>query len=180
MFLKILACQAANWLLLPIDPNLKISTEFVAQLLNPSMYQHLVGHLIYLTNTWPDLTFAVSVVSQFMHAPWSANLDAVHILRYPKTCPGLGLFFSTGIQSVTPMLVMLALRQTDILHPVSTLSMVSISYNGKVRGMPLFLDLQWRLNSGLWLRVPMRYSGFNLFWLVRISRGSVFSTILWQ
>ena len=64
------------------------------------MYQRLVSRLIYLTNTRPDLTFAVSVVSQFMHAPRTSHLDAVHhILRYLKTSPGLGLFYSAGPQS---------------------------------------------------------------------------------
>ena len=64
------------------------------------MYQCLVGRLIYLTNTRPDLTFVVSVVNQFMHAPRTAHMDAVfHILRYLKTCPSLDLFFSSGVQS---------------------------------------------------------------------------------
>ena len=83
----------------PMDPNLKLSTKFGDLLPNPSMYQRLVGRLIYLTNTRPDLTFAVSVVSQFMHAPHTAHLDAVyHILRYLKTSLGLGLFYSVGHQ----------------------------------------------------------------------------------
>ena len=43
-------------------PNLKISAE-LGKLLPPSIYQWLVGHLIYLTNTRPDLIFAVSIVS---------------------------------------------------------------------------------------------------------------------
>ena len=64
------------------------------------MYQRLVGRLIYLTNTRPDLTFAVSVVSQFMHAPRTAHMDAVHhILRYLKRSPGLSLFYPAGHQS---------------------------------------------------------------------------------
>ena len=63
------------------------------------LYQRLVGRLIYLTNTRPDITFAVSVVSQFMHAPRTSHLDVVHhILQYLKTCPGLGLFYSAKAQ----------------------------------------------------------------------------------
>uniref|UniRef100_A0A2N9F1J7 Reverse transcriptase Ty1/copia-type domain-containing protein n=1 Tax=Fagus sylvatica TaxID=28930 RepID=A0A2N9F1J7_FAGSY len=92
-----LGCRPAST---PMDPNLKLSTESGDLLPNPSMYQRLVGRLIYLTNTRPDLTFVVSVVSQFMHAPRTAHLDAVyHILRYLKTSPGLGLFYSAGHQS---------------------------------------------------------------------------------
>ena len=74
-----LGCRPAST---PMDPNLKLSVESGELLFNPSMYQRLVGRLIYLTNTRPDLTFAVSVVSQFMHAPCTSHLDAVHhILR---------------------------------------------------------------------------------------------------
>jgi hypothetical protein len=92
-----LGCQPAST---PMDPNLKLSIESGELLSNPSMYQRLVSRLIYLTNTRPDLTFAVSVVSQFMHAPRTSHLDAVHhILRYLKTSPGLGLFYSVGPQS---------------------------------------------------------------------------------
>jgi hypothetical protein len=61
-----LGCRPAST---PMDPNLKLSAESKELLSNPSIYQRLVSRLIYLTNTRPDLTFAVSVVSQFMHAP---------------------------------------------------------------------------------------------------------------
>jgi hypothetical protein len=92
-----LGCRPAST---PMDPNLKLSVESGELLSNLSIYQRLVGRLIYLTNTRPDLTFAVSVVSQFMHAPRMSHLDAVHhILRYVKTSPGLGLFYSAGHQS---------------------------------------------------------------------------------
>ena len=66
-----------------MDPNLKLSAELGNLLPDLSVYQRLVGRLIYLTNTRPDLTFAVSVGSQFMHSPRTSHLDAVyHIFRY--------------------------------------------------------------------------------------------------
>ena len=92
-----MGCRSAST---PMDPNHKLTNESGEILPDASVYQRLVGRLIYLTNTRPDITFAVSIVSQFMHAPRSAHLDAVHhILRYLKTCPGLGLFYSAGTQS---------------------------------------------------------------------------------
>ena len=82
-----------------MGPNLKLSTELEKLLSDASIYQHLVGHLIYLTNTRPNITFAVSVVRQFMHAPRTSHLDAVHhILRYLKTCSGLELFYNAKAQ----------------------------------------------------------------------------------
>ncbi|XP_050117549.1 uncharacterized mitochondrial protein AtMg00810-like [Malus sylvestris] len=58
-------------------------------------YQRLVGRLIYLSHTRPDIAYAVSVVSQFMHSPSEAHMDAVtRILRYLKMAPGRGLIFS--------------------------------------------------------------------------------------
>ncbi|XP_028113796.1 uncharacterized protein LOC114311818 [Camellia sinensis] len=63
-----LGCKHAST---SIDPNVKLTLESGELLDDPSMYQRLIGRLIYLTNTRPALTFAVSVVNQFMHAPCS-------------------------------------------------------------------------------------------------------------
>ncbi|CAL8141056.1 unnamed protein product [Prunus armeniaca] len=57
-------------------------------------YQRLVGKLIYLSHTRPDIAYAVSVVSQFMHSLSEYHMGAVmRILRYLKVTPGKGLMF---------------------------------------------------------------------------------------
>ncbi|XP_070660467.1 uncharacterized mitochondrial protein AtMg00810-like [Malus domestica] len=68
----------------PIDNKLKLTTDGEA-LNNVTYYQRLVGNLIYLTITCLDITFAVSLVSQFMHAPIVEHLNIVkRILHYLK------------------------------------------------------------------------------------------------
>jgi hypothetical protein len=58
-------------------------------------YQTLVGKLIYLSHTRPDIAFVVSVVSQFIHDPRTRHMDAViRIIIYLKGCPGQGLLYS--------------------------------------------------------------------------------------
>ena len=60
-------------------------------------YQRLVGRLIYLSYTRPDIAFSVSMVSQHMHSLKESHLEAVYkILRYLKGFPGRGLFFKKG------------------------------------------------------------------------------------
>ncbi|XP_019231436.1 PREDICTED: uncharacterized protein LOC109212260 [Nicotiana attenuata] len=59
---------------------------------NPGTYQRLVGRLLYLTMTRPDIAFMVQVLSQFMHCPKVSHMEAaLRVVRYLKQAPGLGL-----------------------------------------------------------------------------------------
>ena len=53
----------------PIDPNAKLLPSQGELLSDPKKYRRLVGKLNYLTLTRPDISFAVSVVSQFLNSP---------------------------------------------------------------------------------------------------------------
>lgn len=64
---------------------------------DPSPYRRLVGRLIYLTFTHPDITHSVNILSQFMHAPCKPHMDAaLHLIPYLKATPGQGLFFPSN------------------------------------------------------------------------------------
>ncbi|KAL0423663.1 UNVERIFIED_CONTAM: Retrovirus-related Pol polyprotein from transposon RE1 [Sesamum radiatum] len=58
-------------------------------------YRRLVGKLIYLAVTRPDISFAIGLVSQFMDKPRSVNWEAaIRILKCIKASPGKGLLFN--------------------------------------------------------------------------------------
>ncbi|XP_071727117.1 uncharacterized mitochondrial protein AtMg00810-like [Rutidosis leptorrhynchoides] len=64
---------------------------------NISDYQNLIGKLIYITLTRPDITYAVHCLSQHMHAPLNSHLNAAfRVLRYLKCSPGKGIFITTS------------------------------------------------------------------------------------
>ena len=86
-----MGCRTAET---PIEQNHQIGSEEESQIVDTAQYQRLVGKLIYLAHTRPDIAYAVSVVSQFMHDPRERHLQAVtRILRYLKNNPGRGLLF---------------------------------------------------------------------------------------
>ncbi|GJZ15952.1 putative RNA-directed DNA polymerase [Tanacetum coccineum] len=59
---------------------------------NITDYQKLIGKLIYLTTTRPDIAYTVSCLSQFMHSPLKSHLKtALKVIRYLKGCPGKGV-----------------------------------------------------------------------------------------
>jgi hypothetical protein len=79
-----------------MEPNLKLSRDNGDLVADPTMYRRLVGRLIYLTITRPDLAYSVQILNQFMDKPRQSHLamDAAYrVLRYPKNAPGQGTFF---------------------------------------------------------------------------------------
>ncbi|RVW19974.1 Retrovirus-related Pol polyprotein from transposon TNT 1-94 [Vitis vinifera] len=78
----------------PMDPNVKLVPGQGEPLGDPGRYRQLVGTLNYLTITRPDISFPVSVVSQFLQSPCDSHWDAViRILRYIKSTPGQGVLY---------------------------------------------------------------------------------------
>jgi hypothetical protein len=61
----------------PIDQKFKLSVE-AREPIDRERYQRLVGRLIYLSHTRPDISFVVSVVSRYMHDPREGHMDAVY------------------------------------------------------------------------------------------------------
>ncbi|WJZ92231.1 hypothetical protein VitviT2T_011241 [Vitis vinifera] len=72
-------CQPVNT---PIEEGLKLCVEPNQVSTDKGRYQRLMGRLMYLAHTRPDLAYALSVVSQYMHNPGEQHMNAVmRILR---------------------------------------------------------------------------------------------------
>jgi hypothetical protein len=78
---------------IPIDGKYKLNTEDGECLEDINQFQRLVGKLIYLTVTRPNISYSVSQISKFMHSPRTPHLEAINrILKYLKGTPGKGIF----------------------------------------------------------------------------------------
>ncbi|XP_022888908.1 uncharacterized protein LOC111404314 [Olea europaea var. sylvestris] len=89
-----LACKPAT---LPMDPKIKLFSFEEDLLPDASSFRRLIGRLLYLTISRPDITFAVHKLSQFVAQPRKPHLEvAHHLLQYLKASPGQGLLFSAN------------------------------------------------------------------------------------
>ncbi|KAL1223411.1 Retrovirus-related Pol polyprotein from transposon RE2 [Cardamine amara subsp. amara] len=73
----------------PMEQNHKLGLSKSAFLQDPEPYRRLVGRLIYLLTTRPELLYSVHILSQFMKTPridhWEA---ALRVTQYLKGSPG--------------------------------------------------------------------------------------------
>ena len=95
---KMLECKAAAT---PIALGTKLSKTDQGKSIDQTLYKRLVGSLMYLTATRPDIMFAVSLISRFMESPKDSHWQTgKRILRYVAGTVDYGLWYILQIQKV--------------------------------------------------------------------------------
>ena len=62
---------------------------------SPTLYRSIIGSLLYLTASRPDIAFSVGVCARYQAAPKESHLTAVkRIIRYINGTPDYGLWYS--------------------------------------------------------------------------------------
>ena len=84
----------------PMDPSIPLSATTGVSLPDATPYRELIGRLLYLTITRPDITYVVYWLSQFLSAPTDVHFQAAQrIIRYLKSNPGQGLFYAADSET---------------------------------------------------------------------------------
>lgn len=69
----------------PMDANTQLYLDDEKLISDSTSYRRVVGHLLYLTITSPDLTYAVNKLSQFVSKPRTSHMEAtLKVLKYIK------------------------------------------------------------------------------------------------
>jgi transposase InsO family protein len=78
----------------PMEVKLKLLVDTSSELIDATLYRQIIGSLMYLTNTRPDICFAVNTLSQFLVEPRRVHLVAAkHVMRYLKGTIDYGLIY---------------------------------------------------------------------------------------
>ena len=66
----------------PMNSNLKLLSDDSLEPFDPTVYRQLIGSLMYLVNTRPDICFAVNALSQYMVAPRQVHWTVAKLLNF--------------------------------------------------------------------------------------------------
>ncbi|KAK2968675.1 hypothetical protein RJ640_001578 [Escallonia rubra] len=84
----------------PTEFGLKLSKDQGGKQVNSTLYKQIVGSLMYLTTTRPDIMYSVSLISRYMENPTELHLLAAkRIFRYLKGTIDFGLLYKKGEKS---------------------------------------------------------------------------------
>jgi hypothetical protein len=79
--------------------NLKLLSDTSLEIVDATSYREMIGLLMYLTNTRPDICFAVNTLSQYMVELRSVHLVASkHAMRYMNGTIDYGLGYASDCE----------------------------------------------------------------------------------
>ncbi|GJT32262.1 retrovirus-related pol polyprotein from transposon TNT 1-94 [Tanacetum coccineum] len=87
----------------PMSSDTKLTKDEECESVDSTKYRGMIGSLLYLTASRPDIMFSVCLCARFQEAPKTSHLEAVkRIFRYIKGTMHLGLWYpkGTGIETV--------------------------------------------------------------------------------
>ncbi|GJW29587.1 hypothetical protein Tco_0046462, partial [Tanacetum coccineum] len=80
----------------PMVEKSKLDEDTQGKAVDPTHYRGMVGNLMYLTSSRPDLVYAVCMCARYQSRPTEKHLHAVkRIFRYLRGIVNRGLWYST-------------------------------------------------------------------------------------
>lgn len=84
----------------PAETGLKLSKDIRGKRVDSTYFKQIVGSLMYLTSTRPDIMHPVSMMSRYMENPTELHLKAAkRIFRYLKGTTDFGILYKKGRKS---------------------------------------------------------------------------------
>ncbi|CAM8984771.1 unnamed protein product [Rhodiola kirilowii] len=161
---NLLQCKPAKS---PMNTKHKLSLSTEALLPDALPYRKLIGKLIYMSITKPDLAYPIHILSQYMQSPTEEHMRAaLRLLRYIKNAPAQGIMFSAYSS-----LQLQAFCDADWVAcplPATACYLGLVSYVGRPKSNLWCPYHRWSLNIGQWRQRVVNWSGcpdYSLIWV---------------
>jgi hypothetical protein len=87
-----LECKSMNT---PMERKLKLLVDTSSELVHAMLYKQIIGSLMYLMKTKPNICFSLNTLSQYLIEPKHVHLvSAKHVIRYLKGTLDFGLCYN--------------------------------------------------------------------------------------
>ncbi len=95
--LKKFNLEDAKQISTPMGTNGNLDSDASGNMVDQKLYRSMIGSLLYVTASRPDVMFSVCLCARFQSSPRESHLTATkRILRYLKSTPNVGLWYPKG------------------------------------------------------------------------------------
>jgi hypothetical protein len=85
----------------PMPTNAHLDLDEEGKSVDLKLYRSMIGSLLYLTTSRPDIMFSVYMCARFQASPKECHMIAIkRILRYLRQTPNLGLWYPKGAEFI--------------------------------------------------------------------------------
>ena len=84
--MKKFGLESANSVRTPMSPNVKLTIDLLGKNVNSSLYRSMIGSLLYLTASRPDISYNIGVCARYQANPKESHMIVLkRIIKYVKT-----------------------------------------------------------------------------------------------
>ena len=65
ILLKNFGLESASSIRTPMSPNVKLTVDLLGKSVDPSLYRSMIGSLLYLTASRPDISYSIGVCARY-------------------------------------------------------------------------------------------------------------------
>ena len=99
--MKKFGLESASFVRTPMSPNVKLTIDLLGKSVDHSLYRSMIGSLLYLTASRPDISYSVEVCSRYQANPKDSHMTTLkRIIKYVKTTAEFGVWYSKDTSDV--------------------------------------------------------------------------------
>ena len=84
-----------------MSPNVKLTVDLLGKSIDSSLYRSMIGSLLYLTASRPNISYSVGVCARYQANPKESHMTALkRIIKYVKTTTKFDVWYSRDTNDV--------------------------------------------------------------------------------